>query len=52
MGVTGWSGEVSAGTHEIVLTTATGSTHQRVEVVAGGELRLCWDFSAEGPCTR
>lgn len=52
-GRTGWSGEISAGPHEVTFTSPDGRTANRTVVVpAGGTLRACWDFHEEIPCRR
>jgi len=50
-GSTHWSGTLSAGTHTLRLRTADGRevTH-RLNLSAGGEERLCWDFDLEAMC--
>jgi len=52
-GTTDWSGEVTAGRHNLVLETPDGRVHRAtLEVPADGIVRYCWDFSEGGPCLR
>jgi hypothetical protein len=52
-GTTGWSGPISAGAHQLRLTTGDGRVHTATVVVSPDDsTRICWDFDASAACSR
>ena len=49
VGTTPWTGELSAGDHELVLETSDGRIH-REALSVGGPTQTCWDFHAGVAC--
>ncbi len=52
-GTTDWSARITAGRHNLVLTTSDGRVHRKtVTIPPDGVLRYCWDFNAGAICSR
>jgi hypothetical protein len=52
-GATPWTGQLSVGRHEVVLTAADGTpTRRSVAVFAEHESKLCWDLAQQQACAR